>query len=85
MVTLVPNGKDKDATIAALQAEIARLKEARQLKLAMKVSEKGCLSLYGLSKFPVSLYASQWRRVIELVPQIQKFMEENKDKLTEKQ
>ena len=90
MIATQTNSKDTKtadllARLQALEEENQRLKAARNAKLSMKVSEKGCLSIYGLSKFPLSLYASQWRKVIELVPQIQAFLEANKDKLTEKQ
>lgn len=51
----------------------------------MKVSEKGALSVYGLGRFPVSLYRGQWERLIQVIPQLQAFIEANRDKLAEKQ
>jgi hypothetical protein len=87
MVTVQTNGKDKDllARIEALKAENAKLKEAQTSKLSFKVSEKGALSVYGLGRFPVSLYRRQWERLIGVIPQIQKFIQDNAGKLAEKQ
>ena len=74
------NGKatttaDLQALVAQLQAENAKLKEARHKSLSFKVSEKGALSVYGLGRFPVSLYRGQWERLIEAIPQIKAFIE----------
>ena len=68
--------------IAALQAELAKakaeneaLKAAKERKLTCKVSEKGALSVYGLSaRFPTTLYKGQWERLIAAVPAIQAFI-----------
>jgi hypothetical protein len=88
MVTVQANGKatDKDllARIAQLEAENDRLKQAKLKSLSMKVSEKGALSVYGLGRFPVSLYRGQWERLIALVPEIQEFIKLNQDKLATK-
>ena len=88
---LQANAKDKTtnadllAQIAALQAENQKLKEARNAKLSMKVSGKGALSLYGLGRFPITLYSGQWERVLAMADQIRSFMAENKDKLATKE
>ena len=89
MVTVQTNSKDKAtadllAQLEALKAENAKLKEAQVAKISFKVSEKGALSLYGMGRFPVTLYASQWRRLIQVLPQLEKFMAENASKLAEK-
>jgi hypothetical protein len=78
------NGKDLLAQIEALKSENARLKEARNAKLSFKVSEKGALSVYGMGRFPVSLYRGQWERLIAVIPQLQAFIEENSAKLATK-
>jgi hypothetical protein len=55
------------AMIAKLQAENAALAAANAQparKISMKVSEKGALSLYGLGRFPVTLYRTQWERLL---------------------
>jgi hypothetical protein len=49
-------------------------------KLYAKVSEKGAVSVYGLQRMPVTLYAGQWERLVEFVPQISEFIKAN-DKL----
>jgi hypothetical protein len=82
MIATQTNSKDKGsadllAQIESLKAENAKLKEARLKSLSMKVSEKGALSVYGLGRFPVSLYRQQWERLISLVPAIQEFIKLN--------
>lgn len=80
-----------DKTPAALQAEIDRLTaENAALKnkpaqaLSLKVGDKGGVSVYGLGRFPVTLYGSQWTRLLDAAPQIKAFMAENASKLTVK-
>ena len=80
------------ATDDELKAEIERLKKENQsLKLkkstgiSMKVSQKGALSLYGLGRWPVTLYKSQWLRVAEDIDKVLDFIEEHKDELKDRQ
>lgn len=78
-----------------LKAEIERLKaenEALKTKkavprgvLTMKVSEKGALSVYGMGRFPVTLYKEQWMKLLEIAPEIKKFIAENDAKLKTKE
>ena len=76
-----------------LQAELDRLKaENEALKqgrrggpVSMKVSEKGGLSVYGLGRFPVTLYKEQWTKLLALSDQIKEFIVENNDKLKAKE
>ena len=72
----------------ALRDEVARLTAERDALLAkarksiyFKVSEKGGVSVYGLMRFPITLYVEQWRKVFELVPELMKFIEANESKL----
>ncbi len=74
------------------QAEIDRLKaenEALKAKaasrttLTLKVSEKGGLSLYGLMRFPVTLYKDSWLRLLAFAPTIQAFIKANDSKLSQ--
>lgn len=69
----------------ALQAKLASLPTPSSI-LRFKVSEKKALSLYGMGRFPVTLYASQWRTVSELVKsgELAKVLEANKQHLAEK-
>lgn len=72
---------------AELEAKVADLesKLATASALRMKVSEKGCLSLYGLNKkFPVSLYGAQWERLLDFAPQIREFLVTNSKELATK-
>ena len=65
------------------QASAAAQRNGGQLRL--KVGEKGGVSLSGINaRFPVTLYADQWKRVLEFGPSILKFIEENKSKLSSK-
>lgn len=50
----------------------------------LKISEKGALSVYGLGRFPVTLYASQWATLIAKVPEIEAYLVANADKLKTK-
>jgi hypothetical protein len=67
--------------LARLEAENRALKEQveqrRPGQLRMKVSEKGALSVYGLGRFPVTLYKEQWRRLLDYADEIQLFLKEN--------
>jgi hypothetical protein len=70
--------------LAEMQAENERLKVAaatRQAgRLSVKVSAKGCASVYGLQRMPLSLYPSQWERLAKFLPEILAFIRENKDR-----
>lgn len=68
----------KDQLIAMLTAANA------PKRLSMKVSEKGALSVYGLGRFPVTLYSGQWERLFTAVPDMQAFMKQNQALLTTK-
>ncbi len=76
-----------------LKAELARLKaenEALKTKkgaggtLSMKVSEKGALSIYGMGRFPVTLYKEQWLKLLGITEEIKKFIQENDSRLKAK-
>jgi hypothetical protein len=73
------------AKIAELEAANAKLKAANERKVTLKVSEKGALSLYGMGRFPVTLYAAQWEKVLGMAPTIVAFMAANKAKLATKE
>ncbi len=75
-----------------LQAEVERLRaENEQLKaktrrgVYLKVSAKGAVSLYGLGRFPVTLYVEQWEKILDMGPEIRAFIAENADKLKRKE
>jgi hypothetical protein len=70
------------AEIAKLREENAKLKASRQRAISLKVTEKGGLSAYGLGRFPVTLYRSQWEKLLAAKDMIEEFILENEDSLT---
>lgn len=74
------------AQLAQLQAENAKLKGAKggPRKLSAKVSVKGAVSVYGLQRFPVTLFANQWARLFEARETIEAFIRENEASLSVK-
>ena len=75
---------DYEARMAKLEAENAALRKSQASKLKLKVSEKGGVSVYGLGRFPVTLYRSQWETVLGEVETIRAFIEANTDRLAVK-
>jgi len=80
-----------EQTPEELQAEIERLKtENENLKkrsdkaLTLKVSQKGGVSVYGLGRFPVTLYKEQWEKLLDIVDDIRAFLKENESQLKTK-
>lgn len=68
-----------------LRAENEALKKKRNSPISMRVSEKGAVSVYGLGRFPVTLYQEQWHKLLSVADEIKNFIEENKDKLKVKE
>lgn len=50
-------------------------------KLTFRVGEKGGVSVYGLGRFPTTLYFAQWKKLLEVANELEQFLEANKDKL----
>jgi len=73
------------AELERLRAENARLKNKGAGGLSLKVSEKGAVSLYGMGRFPVTLYKEQWLRILASAPEIETFIRENDSKLKTKE
>lgn len=73
--------EDIQSELERLRAENAALKQKRTGSVSMKVSEKGAVSVYGLGRFPVTLYQEQWAKLLGLADEIKVFIEENKAKL----
>jgi hypothetical protein len=57
---------------------------AKPGQLTMKVSEKGAVSIYGLGRFPVTLYQEQWRKLLERADEILTFIQANESQLKKK-
>ena len=68
--------------IAELEAQVASLKTA--VRATIKVSSKGGVSVYGLGRYPTTLYLSQWEKLLDMVPQIEAFIKSNKASLAVK-
>ncbi|HXE63641.1 MAG TPA: hypothetical protein VN519_08875 [Bryobacteraceae bacterium] len=77
--------EDVQAELARLRAENEALKQRRGGSTSIKVSEKGAVSVYGLGRFPVTLYQEQWVKLLAMGDDIKTFIEENKDKLKVKE
>ena len=78
--------QDLQAEIERLKAENQELKTAKKktTELTFKVSAKGAVSVYGMGRFPVTLYKEQWDRLLARVDDIKVFIKENEDQLTTK-
>ena len=76
--------EDMKAELERLRAENERLKKRSSRAISMKVSEKGGLSVYGLGRFPVTLYKEQWAKLIDMGDDILAFIRENDSKLKTK-
>jgi hypothetical protein len=68
-----------------LRAENAALKGRASKGVTFKVSEKGGVSVYGLGRFPVTLYQEQWLKLLELSDDIRAFIRDHKDALKKKE
>ncbi len=76
---------DLKAEIERLKSENQELKEKKKNKdLTFKVSAKGAVSVYGMGRFPVTLYKEQWERLLERTEDIKVFIKENEADLTTK-
>jgi len=73
-----PSKEELLARIAELEKQAGSKRTGR---MEFKVSEKGGVSVYGLGRFPVTLYYEQWQRLLGAAEDLRKFLEENKAKL----
>jgi len=80
-------GADEDlrAELEKLKAENAALKARGSRGTSMKVSEKGAVSVYGLGRFPVTLYQEQWLKLLDLADDLRAFIKENEGRLKKKE
>ena len=78
--------KDLQSELERLRAENEALKQGRRAGSVMiKVSEKGAVSVYGLGRFPVTLYQEQWLKLLAMADEIKHFIEENRGRLKVKE
>ena len=77
--------EDLRAEIERLKAENESLKTPARGTISLKVSEKGAVSVYGMGRFPVTLYKEQWEKLLAASEQITKFIEQNDHLLKKKE
>ena len=78
--------QEMQAELERLRAENAQLKKNKDKGgLTLKVSEKGAVSLYGMGRFPVTLYKEQWLRILGNAPEIEAFIRDNESRLKSKE
>ena len=73
-----------ESELARLRAENEALKARGQRIGQIRVSEKGGVSVYGLGRFPVTLYKEQWRRLLDMADEIRTFIREHESELKSK-
>jgi hypothetical protein len=76
--------EDMKAELERLRQENAALKKTSSRAISMKVSEKGGLSIYGLGRFPITLYKEQWTKLLDMSDDIRRFLKENDSTLKAK-
>ena len=69
--------EDMKAELDRLRDENERLKARQSRAITLKVSEKGGLSVYGLGRFPVTLYKEQWTKLLDMADEIRAFIRDN--------
>lgn len=83
-ITMTPEMQALMAEMEALRAQNAKLKAANKGKApkpSLKVSEKGALSVYGMGRWPVTLYREQWVKLLDMDAEIRAFISANNDTL----
>ena len=76
--------EDLKTELERLRAENEALKRSSSKGLSLRVSEKGAVSVYGLGRFPVTLYKEQWLRLLDMSEDIRMFIKQNEAQLKSK-
>jgi hypothetical protein len=79
------NEDEMKAELEKLRAENEALKKSPARAASMKVSEKGAVSVYGLGRFPVTLYQEQWLKLLAMADDIKTFIQQNQATLKKKE
>ncbi len=74
-----------ESELARLRAENEALKKGKEKGLSLRIGAKGGLSVYGLGRFPVTLYKEQWLRLLDMAGEIRAFIEANGEKMKSKE
>jgi hypothetical protein len=77
--------EDLRAELERLKAENATLKSRSTKGVSLRVSEKGGVSVYGLGRFPVTLYKEQWTKLLDMAEDIRSFLHEHDAELKTKE
>ena len=72
------------AELQRLRAENERLKRTQSRGITLKVSEKGGVSVYGMGRFPVTLYKEQWIKLLDMADEIRAFIRDHESELKAK-
>ena len=78
------SNEDLKAELERLRKENAALKKEASSSIRMKVSEKGALSIYGMGRFPVTLYKEQWLKLLDMADDIRAFIAAHEGELKAK-
>ena len=81
----MPSDEELRAELERLRAENEALKRPSRGQMSLKVSEKGALSVYGLGRFPVTLYREQWEKLLGMTDEIRQFIKDNDSSLKKKE
>jgi hypothetical protein len=78
------SNEDLKDELERLRKENEALKKAASSNIRMKVSEKGAVSIYGMGRFPVTLYKEQWLKLLDMSTEIRAFIAANETQLKKK-
>ncbi len=73
------------AELEKLKAENEALKKSSARGISLKVSQKGALSLYGMGRFPITLYKEQWLKILDMAEVLRAFITDNNVQLKDKE
>jgi hypothetical protein len=81
----IMSDEDMEKELERLRKENAALKGSRGGGVTFRVSEKGAVSVYGLGRFPVTLYQEQWDKLLRATEELRAFIDANRDRLKKKE